>query len=101
MKKKTIKNPHPGDVLKYDYLEELNISAYRLAKEIGVSESLISRILSGKKSITADTALRLSKYFDTTPDFWLDYQRAFDLEELEKENQKEYNKIKPLSLVHA
>ncbi|MBK8397574.1 MAG: HigA family addiction module antidote protein [Leptospiraceae bacterium] len=101
MKKKTIKNPHPGDVLKYDYLDELNISAYRLSKEIGVSESLISQIISKKKSITPDTALRLSKYFDTTPDFWLNYQRAFDLEELERENQKEYKKIKPLSLQHA
>ncbi|EQA38231.1 addiction module antidote protein HigA [Leptospira inadai serovar Lyme str. 10] len=97
MKKiKTVKNPHPGDVLKYDFLEPLSISAYRLSKELGVSESLISQIIHGKKSISPDTAIRLARYFNMSPDFWLNYQRAFDLEELTKTKKSEYRKIKPV-----
>lgn len=95
-KAKTVKNPHPGDVLKYDFLDPLSISAYRLSKELGVSESLISQIIRGKKSITPDTAMRLARYFNMSPDFWLNYQRAFDLEELAKTKKSEYEKIKPV-----
>ncbi|RHX77722.1 HigA family addiction module antitoxin [Leptospira yasudae] len=96
--RRTSLNPHPGDVLKYDFLEPMSLSAYRLSKDIGISESLISQIINRKKSITPDTALRLARYFKMTPDFWLNYQMAFDLEELERTKQKEYNKIKPTTL---
>ncbi|PJZ47604.1 HigA family addiction module antitoxin [Leptospira saintgironsiae] len=95
-KAKTVKNPHPGDVLKYDFLEPLSISAYRLSKELGVSESLISQIIHGKKSITPDTAMRLARYFNMSPEYWLNYQRAFDLEELARAKKLEYAKIKPI-----
>ncbi len=97
MKKvKTVKNPHPGDVLKHDFLEPLSISAYKLSKELGVSESLLSQIIHGKKSITPDTAMRLARYFNMSPEFWLNYQRAFDLEELARTKRREYEKIEPL-----
>ncbi|MGJ4753942.1 HigA family addiction module antitoxin [Leptospira kmetyi] len=95
--KRKIRNPHPGDVLKYDFLEPMSLSAYRLSKDIGVSESLISQIIHRKKSVTPDTALRLAKYFKMTPDFWLNYQIAYDLEELEHTQKNEYKKIKPLN----
>jgi addiction module HigA family antidote len=74
-------NVHPGDVLREDYTEALGITAYRLAKDTGLSQTHIGDILRGERSITALTALKLSAYFGTTPEFWLNLQAAFDLEE--------------------
>lgn len=74
-------NIHPGEVLREEFLIPLQISQYRLAKAIGVTEARISAICSGKRSITADTALRLSAYFGTTPGFWLGLQADYDTEE--------------------
>jgi len=74
-------NIHPGEVLREEFLIPLRISQYRLAKAIGVTEARISAICSGKRSITADTALRLSAYFGTTPGFWLGLQADYDTEE--------------------
>lgn len=73
-------NIHPGEVLREEFLIPLQISQYRLAKAIGVTEARISAICSGKRSITADTALRLSAYFGTTPGFWLGLQADYDTE---------------------
>jgi len=73
-------NTHPGEVLREEFLIPLQISQYRLAKAIGVTEARISAICSGKRSITADTALRLSAYFGTTPGFWLGLQADYDTE---------------------
>ena len=78
---KKLKNIHPGDVLREDFLNPLVISAYRLSMDIGVPQTRISEILKGNRSITADTALRLSKYFGNTPNFWLGLQNDFDIEE--------------------
>ena len=78
---KKLKNIHPGDVLKEEFLTPLGISAYRLCMDIGVPQTRISEILKGNRSITADTALRLSKYFGNTPNFWLGLQNDFDIEE--------------------
>ena len=72
---KKLKNIHPGDVLKEEFLKPLGISAYRLCMDIGVPQTRISEILKGNRSITADTALRLSKYFGNTPNFWLGLQK--------------------------
>ncbi len=80
-KMKKLKNIHPGDVLKEDFLNPLEISAYRLSMEIAVPQTRISEILKGNRSITADTALRLSKYFGNSPNFWLGLQNDFDIEE--------------------
>ena len=78
---KKLKNIHPGDVLKEEFLTPLGISAYRLSMDIGVPQTRISEILKGNRSITADTALRLSKYFGNSPNFWLGLQNDFDIEE--------------------
>ena len=78
---KKLKNIHPGDVLREDFLNPLVISAYRLSMDIGVPQTRISEILKRNRSITADTALRLSKYFGNTPNFWLGLQNDFDIEE--------------------
>ena len=72
-------NIHPGEILREEYLEPLALSAYRLAKDIGVSQTRISDILHEKRGVSADTALRFGKYFDTTPDFWLNLQNQFEL----------------------
>ncbi len=78
---KKLKNIHPGDVLKEEFLTPLGISAYRLCMDIGVPQTRISEILKGNRSITADTALRLYKYFGNSPNFWLGLQNDFDIEE--------------------
>jgi addiction module HigA family antidote len=76
-----LKNIHPGEVLSEEFLIPYGISAYKLAKEIGIPQTRISEILNGNRRITADTALRLSKYFVDSAKFWLGLQDDFDLEE--------------------
>jgi len=83
-----LKNIHPGEVLNEEFLIPLNISAYRLAKDNEIPQTRISQIVKGKRSITADTALRFSIYFGTTPAFWLGLQNDYDLEE-ERINKKD------------
>jgi addiction module HigA family antidote len=78
---KKIKNIHPGEVLKEEFLKPLNISAYRLCMDINVPQTRISEIIKGNRSITADTALRLSKYFGNSANFWLGLQNEFDIED--------------------
>jgi addiction module HigA family antidote len=78
---KKLKNIHPGDVLREEFLNPLGISAYRLSMDIAVPQTRISEILKANRSITADTALRLSKYFGNSPNFWLGLQNDFDIEE--------------------
>ena len=77
---KKLKNIHPGEILKEEFLIPLNISAYKLCKDIDIPQTRISEILKGNRSVTADTALRLSKYFGNTPNFWLGLQNDFDIE---------------------
>ena len=89
-----LKNIHPGEVLKEDFLKDLGISAYRLAKETGIPQTRISEIIKGMRRITADTALRLSRYFGNTPKFWLGLQDDFDLEEGLVAKAEELGKIK-------
>ncbi|MEX2595034.1 MAG: HigA family addiction module antitoxin [Anditalea sp.] len=72
----------------------MRLSAYALAKAIGVDQTRISQLIKGKRKISADTALRLSRYFKMSAEFWLNAQCRYDLEE-EKKYNKEYNKIKP------
>lgn len=89
-----LKNIHPGEVLKEEFLKELNISAYRLAKDAGIPQTRVSEIVKGKRRITADTALRLSKYFGNTAKFWLGLQDDYDLEEEQIAKEKELSQIK-------
>lgn len=76
-----LKNIHPGEILLEEFLVPLQISAYRLAKDIGIPQTRVSQILKGNRRITADTALRLSQYFGNSPKFWLGLQDDFDIEE--------------------
>ena len=71
---------HPGEILLQEYLERLGISQYRLAKDISVPPRRINEIVHGTRSITADTALRLARYFRTSERFWLNLQARYDLE---------------------
>lgn len=71
---------HPGEILLEEFLKPLSLSQYRLAKDISVSARRINEIVHGKRSISADTALRLSRYFGTTDRFWLNLQTSYDLE---------------------
>jgi len=91
-----LKNIHPGEILLEEFLKPMEISAYRLAKETFIPQTRISEIIKGKRRITADTALRLSKFFGTTAKFWLGVQDDYDLEEEKKDKEKEINSIKPM-----
>jgi addiction module HigA family antidote len=91
-----IRNIHPGEVLKEEFLEPMAISAYRLSKDTFIPQTRISEILKGNRRITADTALRLAKYFGTSAKFWLGLQDDFDLEEESRANKKELSEIKTL-----
>jgi antitoxin HigA-1 len=77
----TLPNIHPGEILQDDYLEPLGKTPYWLAKRLGMTPTAIGEILKGKRAITAATALRLGRFFDTSPEFWLNLQAAYDLEE--------------------
>jgi addiction module HigA family antidote len=87
MTTKKIPPVHPGEILLKEFLEPLEISQYRIAKDISVPPRRINEIVHGKRSVTADTALRLSRYFGTSDRFWLNLQLRFDLE-MEKDRLK-------------
>lgn len=87
---------HPGEILEKDFLEPLELSQYRLAKEIHVPARRINEIVLGKRAISADTALRLSRYFGTTPHLWMNLQARYDLDlEEDKMSAKKGPEIKP------
>jgi addiction module HigA family antidote len=75
-----LKPVHPGEILQEEFLGSLEVSQYRLAKDIGVPARRINEIVLGKRGITADTALRLGRYFGTSPQFWMNLQARYDLE---------------------
>jgi addiction module HigA family antidote len=89
-----LKNIHPGEILQEEFLLPLHISAYRLAKDTAIPQTRISEIIKGNRRITADTALRLSKYLGTTPKFWLGLQDDYDLEEEQVFKEAELDNIK-------
>lgn len=91
-----LNNIHPGEVLMEEFLQPMGISAYRLAKETGIPQTRISEIIKGRRRVTADTALRFSKYFGTTPKFWLGLQDDYDIEEGQHLISEELNEIKTL-----
>jgi len=88
-----LQNIHPGEVLNEEFLKPLNISAYRLSKDLGIPQTRISQILKGKRRITADTALRLSQYFENSSKFWLGLQDAYDIEEEMRNKGNIFNNI--------
>jgi addiction module HigA family antidote len=89
-------NIHPGEILLEEFLKPLNISAYRLSKDIGIPQTRTSEILKGNRSITADTAIRLSYYFGNSAKFWLGLQNDFNLEEEKKTKANDFKRIKKI-----
>jgi addiction module HigA family antidote len=89
-----LKNIHPGEILKEEFLVPLNISAYRLAKETFIPQTRVGEILKGNRRITADTAIRLAKYFGTSAKFWLSLQDDYDIEDENQAKKQEYDGIK-------
>ena len=88
MKKKLLEPIHPGEILMEEFLKPMEISQYRLAKDINVPARRINEIVHGKRSISPDTALRLSKYFGLSERFWINLQARYDLE-IEKDRLKD------------
>ena len=95
---KRLPNIHPGEILVEEFLEPMNITAYRLAKETKLPLTRIMDIIKRKRRITADTALRLSKYFGNTAKFWLRLQDDYDLEEEQIQIQDELTEIKTMAI---
>ncbi len=95
---KELRNIHPGEVLNEEFIKPLQISAYRLSKDIHIPQTRISEIIKGRRRITADTALRLSKYFGITPKFWLALQDDFDIEEEQIQIIEELNTIQKIKI---
>ena len=93
-KMKKLRNIHPREILQEEFLIPLEISAYRLSKDIRIPQTRVSEIVKGNRRITADTALRLSKYFGNSAKFWLGLQDDFDIEEERNEKKAELNAIK-------
>lgn len=89
-----LENIHPGEILFYEFLEPLEITQYRLAQDLKIPQTRISEIVKGKRRITADTALRLSKYFGNSAKFWLGLQDDYDIEEERNEKKPELDRIK-------
>ncbi len=95
--KKMIPNIHPGEILLEDFMKPLELSQYRVAKDISVSPRRINEIVHCHRAISADTALRLSKYFGNSPQFWLNLQSHYDLEnEKEKLADRLDSEVHPL-----
>lgn len=92
MSKRDFDPIHPGEILLEEFLRPMDISQYRLAKDISVSQRRISEITQGKRSITADTALRLGRYFGMEAQFWLNLQSRYDLLQAEGELDKRLDK---------
>ena len=88
--------PHPGLLLRQEFLDPMHITAYRLAKSIGVPQTRIAGILACKRAITADTGLRLDKYFNMTPGYWLGLQTDYDLRIARKAIQSQLDLIRPV-----
>ena len=86
-------NIHPGVVLLEEFLLPLEITAYRLSKDIDIPQTRISQIIKGKRRITADTALRLSSYFGNSAKFWMGLQDDYDIEEEKNQNEEVFRKI--------
>lgn len=95
-----IPNITPGEILSEEFLKPMGITAYRLSQDTGMPATRVSQILKGRRRITADTALRLSKYFGNSADFWLGIQDEYDLRQEQERIQSELERI-PKAREHA
>jgi addiction module HigA family antidote len=96
-----LNNIHPGEILQEEFLIPMGITAYRLAKETFIPQTRIAEIIKGKRRITADTAIRFSRFFGTSPKFWLGLQDDFDLMEEQYRKKDEVQHIKPFKIKAA
>ncbi len=90
---RTLKNIHPGEVLKEEFLVPMGISVYRLAKETGLSQTRIGQVIKAERSITAETAVKLGKFFSVPAEFWMNLQTLYDIEEARKRYKKDIESI--------
>ncbi len=94
-----LKPVHPGDILRHDFLEPTGMTPYRLAKHLDVSAPTVNDIARGRRAVTAEMALRLARFWSTSPQFWLNLQTQFDLAEVEaKKGSAIRRKIRPTPL---
>ena len=96
MNKNRIETPNVGEILKEEFLAPLNITPYRLSKEINVSTSTILDIIHNKRKVSVEMALRLSRYFGNSYKFWLNLQNEIEIREIESKKGNELNKIKAI-----
>ena len=88
-------NIHPGEILREEYMKPLGLSVYALAKELKLTRPRLNDIVLERRAITADTAIRLAKYFGTTAQFWMNMQSSYELREAENANRKIVESIAP------
>ena len=94
---KKLKNIHPGEILKEEFLEPMGISGYRLSQETGLSQTRVGQISRGKRGISAETALKLGKFFGVPPEFWMNLQTLYDIEEAKRQYSKEVKSIQSVT----
>jgi addiction module HigA family antidote len=92
-----LKNIHPGEVLQEEFLVPMGISVYRLAKETGLSPTRLGQIIRGNRGISAETAIKIGFFLNTGPEFWMNLQSLYDIEEAERRYGKEVKAIHPYS----
>lgn len=95
---KYLNNPHPGEILQEEFLEPLKLSQNALAQAIGVPANRINEIIRGRRGITADTDLRLARFFNLSEGYWLRLQNTYDMMEARREVGKSISKIKPFEM---
>jgi addiction module HigA family antidote len=92
--------PHPGEILRTEFLDEMNLSQYRLGLDTGIPHSRVTAIIKGQRAVTPDTALRLARYFGTSAEFWIGLQKEHDLRKAREELGSTIDReVAPLSLV--
>ena len=96
-----LRNIHPGEVLKEEFLVPMGISVYRIAKETGLSQTRLSQIIRGERSITAETAIVIGRFLNTGPEFWMNLQALYDIEEAGRRLGRKIETIHPYSPSNA
>jgi len=90
-----LKNIHPGEVLQEEFLAPMGISVYRIAKETGLSPTRLGQIIKGNRGITAETAIKIGRFLNTGPEFWMNLQSLYDIEEAKRRYMREVKAIHP------
>ena len=96
---RNLKNIHPGEILKKEFMIPMGISAYLLSKQTGLSQTRLGQIIGEKRSITAETALKLGRFFGIPAEFWMNLQVFYDIEETRKLHNKELDLIIPYKII--